>query len=207
MPYNVTIDDISPLITYQGEWTDSYNNNTGDPWFWRYSGITFHCSATNGAQAFFQFNGTAVYIFGAKRHNHGNYTVQVDDEQPQGFNGYAPTQPDRSDGVYQVPIYARTELENRLHKVILTNKGDFNLPYVDIDFITWTSNDTPYPNTTLDDSQFIYTPADAWSNTSRYVGDYYNGTQHLTDREGASASLTFQGTGIYLYGGTLDNHG
>ncbi|KAG8682331.1 hypothetical protein FRC08_015028, partial [Ceratobasidium sp. 394] len=105
------------------------------------------------------------------------------------------------------PIYARTELENRLHKVVLTNKGESDQPYVDIDFVTWTSNDTLYPNTTLDDSQFTYTPADAWGNTSDYVGDYYNGTQHLTDRGGARASLTFQGNGIYLYGGTLDNHG
>ncbi|KAG9074558.1 hypothetical protein FS749_013861, partial [Ceratobasidium sp. UAMH 11750] len=129
------------------------------------------------------------------------------DEQPQVFNGYAPYLPDGTDGVYQVPIYARTELENRLHKVILTNKGESDQPYVDIDFVTWTSNDTSYPNTTLDDGQFTYTPADAWDNTGSHISDFYGKTEHLTRRTGARASLIFQGTGIYLYGATIDSHG
>ncbi|KAG8699113.1 hypothetical protein FRC09_006831 [Ceratobasidium sp. 395] len=206
MPYNVTIDNISPLITYQGQWIDAFDF-TSDPYYDRYLGVTFHSSETNGAQAFFQFNGTAIYIFGAKRGNHGNYAVQVDDEQPRQFNGFAPIQPDGTDGVYQVPIYARTDLSNGLHKVVFTNQGDLAHPFVDIDFITWTSNDEASTNKTLDDGQFEYTPADAWDNSSPFVGDYFGRTEHLTTRGGASASLTFEGTGIYLYGGILSDHG
>ena len=45
----------------------------------------------------FRFNGTAVYIFGAKRLNYGHYIVQVDDEQPQRFDAYPSVQ---SNGSY-----------------------------------------------------------------------------------------------------------
>ena len=42
-----------------------------------------------------------MYIFGAKRESHGYYSVAVDGELPQQFDGYAPVQPDGTDGVYQ----------------------------------------------------------------------------------------------------------
>jgi hypothetical protein len=49
MPYNITIDDLSPLITYKGQWLDSYKL-TGDPYTDRYWGESFHSSQTDGAQ-------------------------------------------------------------------------------------------------------------------------------------------------------------
>ncbi|KAG9094065.1 hypothetical protein FRC06_011196 [Ceratobasidium sp. 370] len=212
MPYNVTIDDISPLITYTGQWRDSYNFS-GDPFTSRYAGNSFHSSRTTGSQASFRFNGTAVYIFGAKRGNHGQYSVKVDNEQPQEFDGYAPTQPDGTDGVYQVlaqqPLYARSGLTNGLHNITLTNDGETNSaqPFVDIDFITWTSNDEAGLSETLDDGQFEYRPPSAWSTSSQFVNNYYGKTEHITSQRGASASLAFEGSGIYLYGGTLNDHG
>ncbi|KAG8772489.1 hypothetical protein FRC12_003058 [Ceratobasidium sp. 428] len=99
MPYNVTIDDISPLITYQGRWKDSFNLTNSDPYTDQYLGGSFHVSITNGAQLSFQFTGIAVYIFGAKRTNHGNYSVQLDGQTPEVFNGLAPVGLDR---VFQV---------------------------------------------------------------------------------------------------------
>ncbi|KAG8733197.1 hypothetical protein FRC10_000369, partial [Ceratobasidium sp. 414] len=208
MPYNVTIDDISPLITYTGQWMDSYDFS-GDRFTSRYAGASFHSSRTTGSQASFRFNGTAVYIFGAKRSNHGRYNVRVDNEQPQEFNGYAPTQPDGTDGVYQVALYARSGLTNGLHNITLTNDGETNSaqPFVDIDFVTWTSDDEMGSSESLDDGKFEYEPPNAWSSSSQYVTDYYGRTEHLTSQREASASLAFEGSGIYLYGGTLDDHG
>jgi hypothetical protein len=49
MPYNVTIDDISPLITYKGQWTDAYRL-AADPYTDRYLGQSFHSSMTDGSQ-------------------------------------------------------------------------------------------------------------------------------------------------------------
>ncbi|KAG8722020.1 hypothetical protein FRC11_002796, partial [Ceratobasidium sp. 423] len=120
MPYNVTIDDISPLIKYQGQWLDSYKL-AADPYTNRYLGQTFHSSKTDGSQATFSFNGTAVWIFGAKRGNHGHFIVTIDNGDAQRIDGYAPTQPDGVDGVYQVAIFSRTGLSDGLHTVTLTN--------------------------------------------------------------------------------------
>jgi hypothetical protein len=111
-------------------------------------------------QASFSFNGTAVWIFGAKRGNHGHYIVTIDNGQAERFDGYAPTQSDGTDGVYQVvcflvsvqglvahrppqPLFSKTDLKDGFHTVVLSNDGgaDSGKPYVDIDFITWTSND------------------------------------------------------------------
>ncbi|CAE6436439.1 unnamed protein product [Rhizoctonia solani] len=211
MPYNVTIDDISPLITYQGQWHDSYKS-TADPYTNRYLGQTFHASQTDGSQATFKFNGTAVWIFGAKRGNHGHYIVTIDNGDAQRLDGYAPTQLDGVDGLYQVPIFAKTGLTDGLHTVVLTNDAgsDTNKPYVDIDFITWTSNDDvgEAKNITIDDSSWNYTtPSTAWGTSSTYVVDYFNQTEHLTNVGGATASVQFQGNAVYLYGGTLDDHG
>ncbi|CAE7145151.1 unnamed protein product [Rhizoctonia solani] len=212
MPYNVTIDDISPLITYQGQWLDSYKL-AADPYTNRYLGQTFHSSQTDGSQATFKFNGTAVWIFGAKRGNHGHFIVTVDNGDAQRIDGYAPTQPDGVDGVYQVPIYSKTGLSDGLHTVTLTNDNgsDGNRPFVDIDFITWTTNDdigSDAKNITIDDSSWNYTsPSTAWGTTSTYVVDYFNQTEHLTNVGGATASVQFQGNAVYLYGGTLDDHG
>ncbi|KAG8729331.1 hypothetical protein FRC10_004062, partial [Ceratobasidium sp. 414] len=209
MPYNITIDDISPLITYKGQWLDSYKL-AADPFTNRYWGDSFHSSQTDGSQASITFNGTAIYIFGAKRGNHGHYIVTIDNGQAQRFDGYAPQQPDGTDGVYQVPIFAQAGLQNGLHTVVLTNDGgaDSGRPFVDIDFITWTSNDEAHSNNTIDDGAFTYTtPSTQWITSTGYVGDYYNKTEHAINVGGATASLKFEGTGFYLYGGTLDNHG
>ncbi|KAG9074396.1 hypothetical protein FS749_014056 [Ceratobasidium sp. UAMH 11750] len=211
MPYNVTIDDISPLITYTGQWLDSYRlPPTADQFVNRYWGETFHSSQTDGSQMSLTFNGTAIYIFGAKRGNHGHYIVTIDNDKAQTFDGYAPKQLDGTDGVFQVPIFAQTGLPDGLHTVVLTNDGgaDGDRPFVDIDFITWTSNEEAHSNITLDDGAFTYTtPSVPWSTSSIYVGDYYNKTEHATNVAGATASLTFEGTGFYLYGGTLNDHG
>ncbi|QRW23881.1 hypothetical protein RhiXN_10205 [Rhizoctonia solani] len=211
MPYNVTIDDISPLITYQGQWLDSYNL-AADPYTDRYLGKTFHSSRTDGSQATFQFNGTDVWIFGAKRGNHGNFIVTIDNGQAQRIDGYAPRQPDGVDGVYQFPIFSRTGLSDGLHTVTLTNDngGSTTRPFVDIDFITWTSNDDVGKNITIDDSDpaWSYTSSgQQWGTSSTYVVDYYQQTEHVTNVAGATASVQFEGNAVYLYGGTLDDHG
>ncbi|KAG9083510.1 hypothetical protein FS749_005972 [Ceratobasidium sp. UAMH 11750] len=208
MPYNVTIDDISPLITYTGQWRDAFNFS-GDPFTSRYAGNSFHSSRTTGSQASFRFNGTSVYIFGAKRGNHGRYSVKLDNEQPQEFDGYAPIQPDGTDGIYQVPLYARAGLTDGLHNITLTNDGETKSaqPFVDIDFVIWTSNDETGSIETRDDGEFEYKPSGAWSTSSQYIENYYGKTGHMTSQHGASASLAFEGSGIYLYGGTLYDRG
>ncbi|QRV82729.1 transmembrane protein [Ceratobasidium sp. AG-Ba] len=210
MPYNVTIGDISPIFTFKGQWTEFFGSGS-DPYIDRYWGSSFHSSFTAGSQVSVTFNGTAIYIFGAKRVNHGHYTVKIDNGQAQRFDGYAPAQPDGIDGVFRVALFAQTGLPNGLHTVVMTNDGgtDTGRPYLDIDYVTWTSND-PEPATSynIDDGDFIYTsPSNNWVTARPYIETYFNKTLHATNVGGATASITFEGPAFYLWGGTSSDHG
>ncbi|KDN35018.1 hypothetical protein RSAG8_11961, partial [Rhizoctonia solani AG-8 WAC10335] len=192
MPSNVTVDDYSPLIEYQGQWLDSFNlSSSVDPF------------------ATLQFRGIAVYIFGAKRGNHGYYSVSVDGDALQQFDGYAPTQPDGTDGVYQVPLFARDGMEDTTHTVVLTNIVTVRArPFVDIDYITWTRSTSQADNNRRYDDQAFQYPGtfETW-NVLQNQKDYLRGTAHRTTTYGAQAILEFQGSDILLYGGTGPNHG
>lgn len=43
-----------------------------------------------------------MYIFGAKRGNHGYYQVSLDGEDPQTYDGFAGPEANGTDGIYQV---------------------------------------------------------------------------------------------------------
>ncbi|ELU35903.1 hypothetical protein AG1IA_10067 [Rhizoctonia solani AG-1 IA] len=65
-------------------------------------------------------------------------------------------------------------------------------------------------NITIDDSDpaWSYTSSgQQWGTSSTYVVDYYQQTEHVTNVAGATASVQFEGNAVYLYGGTLDDHG
>ncbi|QRV96715.1 transmembrane protein [Ceratobasidium sp. AG-Ba] len=211
MPYNMTIGDTAPMFTYKGQWTELFGSGS-DPYIDRYWGSSFHSSYTKGSQVSFSFNGTAIYAFGAKRPNHGHYTVTIDKGPAQRFDGYAPIQPDGADGVFRVALFALAGLPNGLHTIVLTNDGgaDADRPYLDFDYFTWTSNDPKPvdPYGTIDDVGFSYaSPAANWVTTRPYIETYYNTTLHATNVVGATASVTFESNAFSLWGGTSSDHG
>lgn len=209
MPSNLTVDDFSPIIQYNGQWLDSSNlTRAQDPFASRYRDGTFHSSQTNGSTATISFKGTEVYIFGAKRGNHGYYSVLVDEGEPERFDGYAPQQPDGTDGVYQVPLFVRTGMADTNHTIVLTNIVNGNRPFVDIDYITWTrSSDPSYDSRIIEDPRFEYSgPSEVWTAATNKNG-YRSSTAHSTTTFNAAAALNFEGSEILLYGGTGPNHG
>jgi len=205
MPSNITIDDYSPLIQYNGQWLDSFNLSLSiDPNARRYQGNSFHSSQTNGSTAMLTFKGIAVYIFGAKRGNHGFYHVSVDGEPGQQFDGYAPP-----NGTYQFPLFVREGLADRQHTVTLTNiVNGPQRPFVDTDYITWTrKDDVSFNSKIVEDGRFGYSaPTSVWT-AQNNVDGYSSNTAHSTTTYGAAASLTFEGSEVFLYGGTGPNHG
>jgi hypothetical protein len=61
------------------------------------------------------FNGSAIYVYGAKRGNHGLYSVQVDDGSVQYQLGYSP------DPAIQSLLYAQGGLStDQSHTVVRT---------------------------------------------------------------------------------------
>ncbi|CAE6437666.1 unnamed protein product [Rhizoctonia solani] len=208
MPSNVTVDDYSPLINYRGQWLDSFNLTEVDPFVHLYKESSFHSSRTDGSTATFEFRGIAVYIYGAKRGNHGYYNVSVDGGISQRFDGYAPTQPDGTDGIYQVPLFSRDGMKDTNHTVVLTNIINGRRPFVDIDFITWTRSTSQADNNKrYDDQEFQYPDTfETWKVLRNQEG-YLQGTAHRTTTYGARAILEFEGSDILLYGGTGPGHG
>ncbi|KAL0952764.1 hypothetical protein HGRIS_006992 [Hohenbuehelia grisea] len=198
---NYTIDDRSPLIQYQpaGAWSYGSNDPRLDGDWDKYSNNgTFMLCTAAGSSASLTFTGTSVWIFGAKRSNHGPYSVNLDGTVTTG-SGYVQS-------LFQTPLFSATGLEDRSHTVTITNMrtGDAQ-PFLDIDFITWTSevqNDqqTRYANS---DSAFSYQPSTSWSSPA--LAGFSSSVAHSTLDSGASMFLNFSGESVTLYGATGPN--
>ncbi|CAE6495602.1 unnamed protein product [Rhizoctonia solani] len=202
-PGMVLIDDYSPLIQYQPQWFDSYNlPATRDPHVNKYNGASFHSSQTNGSTATLKFHGTAVYIYGAKRFNHGFYSVSIDGVMSDPADGYAPGQ-----GLFQELLFSREQLTDTIHTLVLANIiRDNARPFVDIDCIVWTRS---VARQEIDDkdSMFSFPGSSGTWEEFRNLNGYKNNAGHRTNVAGAQAILDFQGSDLLLYGGTGPIHG
>lgn len=146
MRFNTTIDNVSPLIAYEGAWAEDGDDDAKvrsvafgaglsacrlTARSTRYYGSTFTASTTSGPSASFSFNGTGVWIYGAKRGNHGPYRVVLDNvvTTHDGF------QPD-SAALFQTPLFSRFNLADGPHTVTITNQMNIsNREFLDIDFV------------------------------------------------------------------------
>ncbi|KZS98294.1 hypothetical protein SISNIDRAFT_448495 [Sistotremastrum niveocremeum HHB9708] len=204
--YNVTAQDVSPLIAYSAGWVDS---NHGDALWANYSGGTFHATQSPGASAEITFFGTAYWVFGAKRGNHGSFTVTLNNTDQFTGSGFS------ANDEFQTLLHSNTTLPIGTHVLTIANGND-PTKFVDIDWITFTGGDgnpsSAGVTTTLDDatSNFTYLPStDAWpSQTNNGLApQYFNSTLHATNEHDAQALVSFEGDAIYLYGATSGNHG
>jgi len=189
-----TIEDVSPLILYSGNWQagTSADNSASS-----YSASSFTVSQSDGASASFQFNGTGVQIFGARRQNHGLFQINVDG------NMYPPISGTADPAKFQDTLFSTTTLQQGLHNVTLINNGN---SFVDIDFITWqtdigSSTEQLIVNTVQDtDTSFTYQPSSSWNTNPENIGSFFGGSGHATSTPGASLVYTFEGDGVSLYG-------
>ncbi|KAJ7616306.1 hypothetical protein DFH06DRAFT_109505 [Mycena polygramma] len=193
---NYTIDDVSPLIQYSGT-TWQPGDLTDDDLGPNYLGGTFSLCSANGDSASFSFNGTQVWIFGAKRSNHGFYSVSVDGNTTE-YDGF-------SKNDKYTALFDSGSLNSGLHTVELTNiQNDTDKIYLDIDSITWTTDSTAQTQSLqLDDnaSQFSYQPSNAWqTDLPDAMSGFQNNSGHLTQSKDASAILTFSGSTVTLFG-------
>ncbi|KAJ7154834.1 hypothetical protein C8R43DRAFT_1186132 [Mycena crocata] len=194
---NYTIDDGEPIIQYApaDAWGDMID---ADPSTTQYSNNgTFTVCNTKDCSATFTFNGTHVWIYGSKRKDHAYYSVALDGQTTE-YDGF-------SDDDSYTSLYDSGALDPWPHTVIITNiMNDTDRPYLDIDYITWSTDDSAVPpNITLEDdaSQFSYQPSDAWnadfpSEISGFQGD----SGHFTEEKSAAAVLSFSGDTVALFG-------
>ncbi|EIW85606.1 hypothetical protein CONPUDRAFT_80136 [Coniophora puteana RWD-64-598 SS2] len=199
MPTLTTVwDDQVPLIQYDATWApgSSWSDSLASSY---YLGTFTTCNVTNGV-ANFTFNGTAFSIYGAKRGNHGTYSVNLDGSTVGTENGQS------NANEFQQVLWSSTGLAQSQHSVSLTNTASGSL-YVDIDYVVVQSqvgsDDQQLVSTIIDDTdpRFSYpNEGSQWSTGISNVGLYYNGTGHTTTASQAQATLSFTGDVISLYG-------
>ncbi|KAI0342651.1 hypothetical protein BDW22DRAFT_131485 [Trametopsis cervina] len=132
--FNLTIDDTSPLIQYNGSWGDSSHDD--DLWS-AYINGTFHATDVLGASATLTFNGSAVYLYGAYRPNHDQYWATLD-----GVTTIANGNPNSSTNLFNHLMFSASNLGPQQHQLILQNKYQTTGPsWVDVDYILMTSGD------------------------------------------------------------------
>ncbi|KAJ7682870.1 hypothetical protein B0H17DRAFT_50240 [Mycena rosella] len=212
---NFTIDNVNPMIQYApaSAWTEG--NKLTDPLASSYSnGGTFTLCTTQGSSATFQFNGTQVYVFGAKRDNHGPYSITLDGASTtlDGFSAVATFS----------TLFVSNVLPQGIHTITVTNElNDATKAFLDIDFITWTTTSTDSGEVvTIEDtaSQFAYQPATSWNTdltSSLLTGFSGNNGQcvilvsrlfprsplcSVTQTTGASTVISFTGDFITVFG-------
>lgn len=94
------------------------------------NGGTFTLTTTYGASATLTFNGTGIWIYGAKRENHGPYNTTLDGKTYTD-DGYYKGQ------LFQQTLFSAVELDGtKPHTVSITNSlTDTERPYLDIDSV------------------------------------------------------------------------
>ncbi|KAI6099323.1 hypothetical protein EDD16DRAFT_1764929 [Pisolithus croceorrhizus] len=201
------IDDKSPLIIYDSTWLPG---TSVDAYADQYYLGTFSTNTVPNGAAWFSFNGTGVWVYGAKRSNHNNYTIQLDGTTYGPFSGYYPTQE------FLQVLFSQTGLTQGMHNLTLTNTAT-NDSYVDIDLIVWQSevgsSDQALITETVQDTdpRFQYQDA-AWSSPPD-ANFYNNGTGHYTECVlllpplGLETIDLFQGEMVTLFGATSTSTG
>ncbi|KAF9233527.1 hypothetical protein BU15DRAFT_80018 [Melanogaster broomeanus] len=208
MPLITTVvDDKSPLILYDASW---FPGTSADPLADQYYLGTFTSNNVTDGKATFSFNGTAVWIYGAKRENHGTYTIELDSASYPNNNGYS------ANSLFQQSLFNMSGLTQGMHTMNLINTATSSTNmYVGIDLIVWQSEvgnagDQLSAELVQDtDPRFQY-QVPAWGTTSSSVNFNFfsNGTGHSTQTYGASATFTFTpGDAVTLFGPTGPSNG
>ncbi|CAE6385612.1 unnamed protein product [Rhizoctonia solani] len=163
---------------------------------------TYHSSDRFGAKASIRFQGTAIWLYAAKRSRHGPFEIFLDGQKVYDGDGYSATP------LYDQVMYSVADLAPTWHNLTCINSDTTNQTYTEVDYIRWTTvmpealteslgTAIPYsPN------NMSYSSLNAWSEDT--VG---SNPSMATSTNGASVNVTFNGNGIELYGRTGPSFG
>ncbi|KAG9220743.1 hypothetical protein CCMSSC00406_0003842 [Pleurotus cornucopiae] len=216
--FNITLEDHSPLITYApaGAWTDTPANGSlaSD-----YSDASFHTTSAQDASATIQFNGafansavdppgvntlilgTGISIFGGKRSNYGTFKLTVDG------NTITEASAASSSSSTKQLLASASGLEDGPHTAVFTHAGG---GAIDIDSAVLEarvgSGSLRLTQKDIDDSDssITYAPATSWNTNSR--PEFINNTLRFTSSPDATASMSFFGDAVAIYGTVAPDH-
>ncbi|WWC85853.1 uncharacterized protein L201_000720 [Kwoniella dendrophila CBS 6074] len=202
---NVTFDDFDPIITYSDlsqwstpnpqdnpTWYNASESVTNLPWH----EATLHWTEVKGAEFSLNFTTSQIWLYGALNSTNPSYTITLDGQTTNET-------PSSVQAGQRALLYSSTNLTESSHQLKLTNQGEG----LGIDLVVLGYNlGSDLKNTTLDDSitdQITYNGQ--WT---RQTGDiFYNNTNIYTQGPGNSMEFSFEGSGLYIYGDSVQDHG
>ncbi|KAI3618244.1 hypothetical protein WG66_005685 [Moniliophthora roreri] len=207
---NVTIDDFDSLITYadQSQWTtpDTFSadyNPDSKEWLRG----TYHLTEVVGAELDLNFTGPAIYIYGHSGPSYGSYSIDID--------GISTTKSAYAAQNVSTPylLYEASNLAYAKHTLRLKNLGkqdqDQSGNGLLLDFIRSTVQLAPegatVENKTIEETDPSITYTGEWGHNQS--GNFSGGGSTYTNGDGASFSLTFQASAIYVFGDKKNDHG
>ncbi|KAJ7119812.1 hypothetical protein C8R44DRAFT_788889 [Mycena epipterygia] len=127
---NQTLEETDPALKYTGTWGSNKSPNFSG------GGSTF-TNADNASVAL-SFHGSAVYVFGDKKNDHGPYRVVLDGGAPQLFDGIS-----GCGGAFGMTCeqmkptlaYFASNLDSGLHNLTITNIAGVNSSFFDLDSV------------------------------------------------------------------------
>ncbi|EJU02105.1 hypothetical protein DACRYDRAFT_107050 [Dacryopinax primogenitus] len=217
MLVNITLDDTSPILTYTDPSGQPDGSNLwGEPIVADNCSIYYYDSSftgtdLNGATMSLTFNGTGIWIYGANRVNHGNYSISVDNQDFGPLSGYANDNSCVNVSDFKVQLFGQAGLSMGTHDLTLTNiPTGTNNNWLDVDFVIFETEigDTGASEQHIDDSSGQFNWSSGWS-TSIPTGQssYHDGTLHKAVTSDASVIFTFEGQAISLYGAVDPSYG
>ncbi|KAJ6569112.1 hypothetical protein B0H19DRAFT_1134643 [Mycena capillaripes] len=194
-----TIDVNSPLVKYAGPW--NLGGADGDPETNRNNQGTFVFCAGTQCSATISFTGTEVHVVGAFRSNSGPYQVDLDGQVFGPFGTEPPVVEQ-----FQTDLFNQTNLVPGAHVLTISvlTPTVATAPNMDLDYFTWTSEVNSLTDVRVQDDApaFVYDPPTAWAafkdNLQALPG--FDGGGHGTVQSGATATFSFAGDRVGLYG-------
>jgi hypothetical protein len=185
------VNDGDASVSYSAGWTDQ-SGLAG------YFDSDAHYSNTPGQTATVTFTGTGISWYGAKSADHGDASVAVCSPTSTDCAPGTVVDTDAPTTTTQQQLYAVTGLPSGTHTLKITVAGGSSASdsYVDIDYFIETG-------TELNDTDSAVTYSSGWSYRTGLGGDY-DSDAHVSSRVGATADVSFIGTGITWIGSTAD---
>ncbi|KAJ6471762.1 hypothetical protein C8R47DRAFT_988001 [Mycena vitilis] len=206
--FNLTVDDFDSLITYpdQGQWTTPDPSAARDPALDIWFDDTYHRTNVTGASLSFGFKGSEFFLYGAVGPAFGSYEIEVDGCAEQHSANAA----QNSSGHL---LFSGKNLAYSDHTVKVTNLGPKHYGEgtdLLVDFLKTTVDIAPagatLTNTTLEETDVRLTYTGEWTENV-FNPLFSGGYSRYTNGDGASVSLAFNATAIFIFGDKTDRHG
>ncbi|KAK7696438.1 hypothetical protein QCA50_001095 [Cerrena zonata] len=207
---NVTVDDFDAIVNYadQSQWftpdpSSADFDAKASPWWMG----TFHKTESIGASFSFNFTGPAIYIYGQKGPDYGSFSVELDSNS-QTLSAYA-----TENGTAPVALFSTNSLSYSNHQLTIKNLGkqgqDGGGNAFMFDSLQNTVQVAPagasVNNSTVQEDNSTLTYSGTWG--SNKSGNFSGGGSSFTNGDGASVSLKFHGSTIWVFGDKKNDHG